>query len=394
MKRQLVFISLCLLCQCLFAQHLILLRDGSRIEQVRLHEIKNQMLVYEQYHSLHDLLISRVQQIQTETQVIEFTEEGGPIYFNMQTNESATTPEIARPIERGDPVSIVFKDQRKEKEVIFYDMKPYAITYQQAGSLHDVFKHQIDVLTADSTLLYFDSDGHPIYENRFPAAEGAQVLANQAEVDSSANLPEGEGMPVLESPISEEEGEPVWEDSVRFTSDGRRIDLGRTDHTSIFFWTPLALIDPMNTVLGGIEMRTGKHVSLLSEIGYVFGSWTTMGERWQFTQYGVAVHSAVRLYGKKARHLLLVVGRMYVEGELVYKIAHFDHHRLESISDLGFNVTVGSQRVKTNGRVIETYLGFGSHSYRENWRAENGSRNSHGINVPVIHLGVKIGLAK
>lgn len=88
MKTLFTWIIAMLACSQLLAQHRIFLLDGSVFENVRLHEIKSQAVMYEQHGSLHDVLIREIESIWTESQIIHFDENGKATYSS-RNNRSA-----------------------------------------------------------------------------------------------------------------------------------------------------------------------------------------------------------------------------------------------------------------------------------------------------------------
>lgn len=364
------------------AQHQILLLDGSSLENVQLHDIKTSHIVYEQYGSLHDLQKSLIYQIRTDTQVFIFNDEGKLVSMTYpnQTKDVEKVDDIAPPILEGDTVDILFHDKRPKEGVQLYRYKAWSITYRKGNNLHDVFKKDIHFINSDSSRLYFREDGSMRYEAKFKQAPQPDPIPEpQPEPDlipDDKELETPSAPELVDTTIQKKEAktERNWEDTTFTSKSGRLIDLGRTDHTAIVFLTPTALLDPMNSILGGVELRLTRHVSFVGELGYVFGAWREFGSDWKLTRSGITAQSAMRLYGKKPRRLLFVTGRMFIETELVYKHATFPNSDWYEMSRFGVNMTLGSQRVLENGQMIETYLGVSS--------------------LSVLNVGVKIGLAK
>lgn len=95
-----------LACSQLWAQHRIVLKQGDRIDNVRLHEIKSSTIVYEQDMSLHDLLKSAIDYIESDTVSISFEEDGTAVYAERQSKASLSKSAIN--IGRTDHHVIVF----------------------------------------------------------------------------------------------------------------------------------------------------------------------------------------------------------------------------------------------------------------------------------------------
>ncbi|MEM7369214.1 MAG: hypothetical protein AAF587_11490 [Bacteroidota bacterium] len=83
----------------LSAQHRILRWNDEPLENVEVHEIKEEVVVYKQHNSLHDVRMSDIKIIVLETQLIRFDEEGHAIYSE-KTADSPWTRDMQASVDQ------------------------------------------------------------------------------------------------------------------------------------------------------------------------------------------------------------------------------------------------------------------------------------------------------
>ena len=408
MKRLLISVMLMLACTFVWAQHQIILKNGLTIEGITLHEIKTHTVVYEKDQSLHDLKKEVIYQIITEEKIIAFEKDGTPIYVNVQQIEEEPEPEV-KSLQKGDLITIYPTRGRAIKQVELFALKTHTLTYIKYGNLHDLFKNKIDRIETDSLILRFKTDGSDRYELKFEPKEKKEVKKVPVpepepqpepepepeivpeEIDSQPEEitpPEEEVIPVL--PIPESVPEDTSVEIIGFDLDPESMSYQRA-----WFVTPTALVGTMGTLLGGMEFRRNHRESFVQEIGYVYNSLIAFDR----TSFGFASHSAYRAYRKrdpvyKFRDSRSMSKRKYTEVEFVYKFGAFSSSSIYRNTEIGLNVSLGSQRVWNNGFMWESCWGFGLHGFNESWKSHGGSRSADWFAFPTVVYALKFGQVK